>query len=30
MADVVVQFLGTGDAFGSGPRDQTCIYTENG
>lgn len=28
MAEVVVQFLGTGDAFGSGARDQTCIYVD--
>lgn len=29
MADVVVQFLGSGDAFGSGARDQTCIYVDS-
>jgi hypothetical protein len=28
MADVAVQFLGSGDAFGSGARDQTCIYVD--
>jgi ribonuclease BN (tRNA processing enzyme) len=28
MGDVVVQFLGSGDAFGSGARDQTCIYVD--
>lgn len=26
MSDVTVQFLGSGDAFGSGGRDQTCIH----
>jgi ribonuclease BN (tRNA processing enzyme) len=26
MPDVIVQFLGSGDAFGSGGRYQTCIY----
>jgi ribonuclease BN (tRNA processing enzyme) len=28
MTDVVVQLLGTGDSFGSGARDQTCIYVD--
>lgn len=28
MAEMVVQFLGSGDAFGSGGRDQTCIYVD--
>ena len=28
MAEVVVQFLGSGDAFGSGGRAQTCIYVD--
>jgi ribonuclease BN (tRNA processing enzyme) len=30
MHDVSVQFLGSGDAFGSGGRLQTCIYVEAG
>jgi ribonuclease BN (tRNA processing enzyme) len=30
MPDVSVQFLGSGDAFGSGGRLQTCIYVEAG
>ena len=30
MTDVCVQFLGTGDAFGSGGRHQTCIHVEAG
>ena len=29
MAEVAVQFLGSGDAFGSGGRDQTCIYVDS-
>ena len=29
MAEMVIQFLGSGDAFGSGGRDQTCIYGES-
>jgi ribonuclease BN (tRNA processing enzyme) len=28
MAEMVVQFLGSGDAFGSGGRAQTCIYVD--
>lgn len=28
MSEVVVQFLGSGDAFGSGGRAQTCIYVD--
>ena len=30
MAEVNVQFLGTGDAFGSGGRLQTCFYVDAG
>ena len=30
MSDVVVRFLGTGDAFGSGGRFQTCIHVDTG
>ena len=30
MADVIVRFLGSGDAFGSGGRFQTCIYVDAG
>lgn len=30
MTDVVVQFLGSGDALGSGGRYQTCIYVDSG
>ena len=30
MAEVSVQFLGTGDAFGSGGRLQTCFYVDAG
>lgn len=30
MGEVSVQFLGTGDAFGSGGRFQTCIYVRSG
>lgn len=30
MADIQVQFLGCGDAFGSGGRLQTCIYVQAG
>ena len=30
MPDVSVQFLGSGDAFGSGGRLQTCISVEAG
>jgi ribonuclease BN (tRNA processing enzyme) len=30
MADVQVRFLGSGDAFGSGGRFQTCILVESG
>jgi ribonuclease BN (tRNA processing enzyme) len=30
MSQVVVRFLGTGDAFGSGGRFQTCIHVETG
>lgn len=28
MSEVSVQFLGTGDVFGSGVRDQTCIFVD--
>lgn len=28
MAEIAVQFLGSGDAFGSGGRFQTCIYVD--
>ncbi len=30
MSQVNLQFLGSGDAFGSGGRFQTCIYVDNG
>lgn len=30
MSEVSVQFLGSGDAFGSGGRFQTCIYVQSG
>ena len=30
MHEVSVQFLGSGDAFGSGGRMQTCLYVDDG
>ncbi len=30
MSEISIQFLGTGDAFGSGGRLQTCIYVDSG
>lgn len=30
MGDVRIRFLGSGDAFGSGGRLQTCIHVEGG
>jgi len=30
MSKVSLQFLGSGDAFGSGGRFQTCIYVDAG